>query len=237
MSRRSTLSRPPRTVIRWTSVFVAPGPARRGRLGPWTRCSTPTTASRSTRSWWARWTTTSTCCAAPRPATPCCSTPPTSTTACSTCAGRLGVRSVLETHGHWDHIQAVPQLRDAGYEVHVTAQDADDAALLRPDPRRRRGRRGRAAAAAHDPHARATRRGRCASSSRGRPCCSAATRCSPAGRATRRSRAATSPPSSTRSRTGCSPCPPETRVLPGHGDPTTIGTERPSLQEWIDRGW
>ena len=37
----------------------------------------------------------------------------------------LGVRSVLETHGHWDHIQAVPQLRDAGYEVHVTAEDAE----------------------------------------------------------------------------------------------------------------
>src|SRR3546814_8542257 len=27
----------------------------------------------------------------------------------------LGVRRVLETHGHWDHIQAVPELRDAGY--------------------------------------------------------------------------------------------------------------------------
>src|SRR6478609_5474841 len=39
-------------------------------------------------------------------------------------SGRLGVREVLETHGHWDHIQAVPQLRDAGYSVHVTAEDA-----------------------------------------------------------------------------------------------------------------
>ena len=36
----------------------------------------------------------------------------------------LGVREVLETHGHWDHIQAVPELRDAGYSVHVTQQDA-----------------------------------------------------------------------------------------------------------------
>ena len=36
----------------------------------------------------------------------------------------LGVRQVLETHGHWDHIQAVPELRDAGYAVHVTAEDA-----------------------------------------------------------------------------------------------------------------
>src|SRR5688500_7595214 len=39
------------------------------------------------------------------------------------CRG-LGVRQVIETHGHWDHIQAVPQLRDAGYSVHVTAEDA-----------------------------------------------------------------------------------------------------------------
>jgi hypothetical protein len=25
--------------------------------------------------------------------------------------------------------------------------------------------------------------------------------------------------------------------MPGHGDDTTIGNERPHLQEWIDRGW
>ena len=37
---------------------------------------------------------------------------------------RLNVRKVLETHGHWDHIQAVPQVRDAGYEVGVTSEDA-----------------------------------------------------------------------------------------------------------------
>jgi glyoxylase-like metal-dependent hydrolase (beta-lactamase superfamily II) len=30
---------------------------------------------------------------------------------------------------------------------------------------------------------------------------------------------------------------PDTSVLPGHGAPTTIGTERPHLQDWIDRGW
>ena len=36
----------------------------------------------------------------------------------------LGVRRVLETHGHWDHIQAVPALREAGYEVAVTSLDA-----------------------------------------------------------------------------------------------------------------
>jgi hypothetical protein len=36
----------------------------------------------------------------------------------------LGVRRVLETHGHGDHIQAVPAMREAGYEVAVTALDA-----------------------------------------------------------------------------------------------------------------
>lgn len=29
----------------------------------------------------------------------------------------------------------------------------------------------------------------------------------------------------------------ETVVLPGHGEATTIGTERGQLQTWIDRGW
>ncbi|MGO9910868.1 MAG: MBL fold metallo-hydrolase, partial [Acidimicrobiales bacterium] len=36
----------------------------------------------------------------------------------------LGVRQIVETHGHGDPIQAIPQLRDAGYEVAVTAADA-----------------------------------------------------------------------------------------------------------------
>ena len=29
----------------------------------------------------------------------------------------------------------------------------------------------------------------------------------------------------------------EVQVLPGHGKPTSIGTERPHLDEWIARGW
>jgi glyoxylase-like metal-dependent hydrolase (beta-lactamase superfamily II) len=31
--------------------------------------------------------------------------------------------------------------------------------------------------------------------------------------------------------------PDDTVVYPGHGADTTIGAERPHLQEWIDRGW
>ncbi|KUL33603.1 Zn-dependent hydrolase [Streptomyces sp. NRRL F-4489] len=32
------------------------------------------------------------------------------------------------------------------------------------------------------------------------------------------------------------PLPPDTLVRPGHGDPTTIGTEAPHLAEWVARG-
>ncbi|UYQ76241.1 MBL fold metallo-hydrolase [Glutamicibacter sp. JL.03c] len=31
--------------------------------------------------------------------------------------------------------------------------------------------------------------------------------------------------------------PDETKVLPGHGDTTTLGAERPHLDEWRERGW
>lgn len=31
--------------------------------------------------------------------------------------------------------------------------------------------------------------------------------------------------------------PDDTQVWPGHGDPTTLGAERPHLREWADRGW
>jgi len=31
--------------------------------------------------------------------------------------------------------------------------------------------------------------------------------------------------------------PGKTRVLPGHGAETTLGTEAPHLEEWIARGW
>ena len=29
----------------------------------------------------------------------------------------------------------------------------------------------------------------------------------------------------------------DTVVYPGHGDDTTLGAERPHLQEWRERGW
>ncbi|MGH9033565.1 MAG: MBL fold metallo-hydrolase, partial [Acidimicrobiia bacterium] len=36
-----------------------------------------------------------------------------------------GVRRVLTTHGHWDHIQAVGAMRDAGIDVGIAADDAE----------------------------------------------------------------------------------------------------------------
>jgi glyoxylase-like metal-dependent hydrolase (beta-lactamase superfamily II) len=38
---------------------------------------------------------------------------------------RLDVRLVGETHGHWDHIGAVPELRAAGFSVAIGTGDAD----------------------------------------------------------------------------------------------------------------
>jgi glyoxylase-like metal-dependent hydrolase (beta-lactamase superfamily II) len=38
---------------------------------------------------------------------------------------RTGVRQVLTTHGHWDHIGAVTAARDAGIDVGIGAADAD----------------------------------------------------------------------------------------------------------------
>jgi glyoxylase-like metal-dependent hydrolase (beta-lactamase superfamily II) len=39
-------------------------------------------------------------------------------------ARHLGVTSVLETHGHWDHIGAVEAVREAGIDVWVREEDA-----------------------------------------------------------------------------------------------------------------
>lgn len=150
----------------------------------------------------------------------------------------LNVRRVLETHGHWDHIQAVPALREAGYEVAVTSADApklkdvgydvflDDAEVvevgrLRLDAIHNPG---------HTP-------GSISFRVRDTPLLFSGDTLFPGG------------PGATQFDDGDFPTiiksieqrlftfPDETIVLPGHGLDTTIGTERPHLDEWIDRGW
>ena len=151
------------------------------------------------------------------------------------CQG-LGVRQVIETHGHWDHIQAVPELRDAGYSVHVTAEDAamlpaydeilEDESVIEVGRLR-----------LHTIHSPGHTPGSMSFRLDGAPILFSGDTLFPGG------------PGNTSFEGGdfdtiigsidrrLFTLPADTIVLPGHGDDTTIGTERPHLQEWIDRGW
>lgn len=149
----------------------------------------------------------------------------------------LGVRRVLETHGHWDHIQAVPALRDAGYDVAVTAADAEmlpsydqileDDTLLEVGRLRLRT----ILTPGHTP-------GSMCFAIEGSPVLLSGDTLFPGGPG------ATKFPGSDFGSIITSiedrlfrPFDPDTIVMPGHGADTTIGTESPHLQEWIDRGW
>ena len=151
---------------------------------------------------------------------------------------RLNVRRVLETHGHFDHIGAVPQIREAGYEVGVTAADApmlkdvgydvfiDDAEVIEIGRVRLH--------AIHNP---GHTPGSISFAVEGTPLLFSGDTLFPGG------------PGATKFPGGSFETiiqsiedklftfPDDTIVLPGHGLDTTVGTERPHLQEWIDRGW
>lgn len=148
----------------------------------------------------------------------------------------LGVRSVVETHGHWDHIQAVPQIRDAGYQVAITQADAamlpsydlilEDESVIEVGDLRIHT----LMTPGHTP-------GSICFTVEGSPILLSGDTLFPGG------------PGATSFEGGDFPTiigsierrlftlDPETIVLPGHGTATTIGTERPHLQEWVDRGW
>ena len=149
----------------------------------------------------------------------------------------LGVREVLETHGHWDHIQAVPQLRDAGYAVHVTAEDAEmlpsyDQLLVDDDVLEVGRLRLRTIhTPGHTP-------GSMCFKLEGAPLLFSGDTLFPGGvgNATFEGGDFTTLITAVEDRL-FSPHAPDTLVLPGHGASTTLGTEFPHLQEWIDRGW
>lgn len=148
----------------------------------------------------------------------------------------LGVRQIVETHGHFDHIQAIPQLRDAGYEVAVTAADAamlpSYDLLLGDDEVIEVGRlRLRTICTpGHTP-------GSICFLIEGSPVLLSGDTLFPGG------------PGNTASELGdfetiiesvdrrLFTLPAETIVMPGHGLDTTIGAERPHLDEWVARGW
>lgn len=151
---------------------------------------------------------------------------------------RLGVKRVLETHGHWDHIQAIPALREAGYEVAVTAADAprlkdvgydvfiDDAEIIEVGDLRLH--------AIHNP---GHTEGSISFSVANTPLLFTGDTLFPGG------------PGNTKLDGGdfqtiissidnkLFTFPAETIVLPGHGLDTTIGAERPQLAQWVARGW
>jgi glyoxylase-like metal-dependent hydrolase (beta-lactamase superfamily II) len=152
---------------------------------------------------------------------------------------RLGVRRVLETHGHWDHIQAVPAVRDAGYDVGVTSEDAGMLAdkgydfILEDESTIEVGR-----LRLHTIHTPGHTPGSMCFRLEGSPVLFSGDTLFPGGPG------ATGFPGGDFNRIIrsiderlFSKLDTDVIVLPGHGDDTTIGREQPHLQEWIDRGW
>ena len=151
---------------------------------------------------------------------------------------RLDVKRVLETHGHFDHIGAVAKMREAGYEVAVTAQDApmlkdvgydvflDDAEVIEVGKVRLH--------AIHNP---GHTPGSISFLVEGSPVLFSGDTLFPGG------------PGNTTFAGGdfatiidsidnrLFTLPANTVVMPGHGVDTTIGNERPHLGEWVARGW
>jgi len=148
----------------------------------------------------------------------------------------LGVRRVLETHGHRDHIQAVPALRDAGLDVAVAAADAhmlpsydsllEDDAVIEVGSLRLRT----IATPGHTP-------GSICFRLEGTPLLFGGDTLFPGGPGSTRFVHSDFPTILSSIEERLFSLPAETVVLPGHGSDTTIGAERPHLQEWADRGW
>jgi glyoxylase-like metal-dependent hydrolase (beta-lactamase superfamily II) len=148
----------------------------------------------------------------------------------------LGVRLVLETHGHWDHIQAVPAVRDAGYRVAVTADDAamlpsyDD--ILEDESVIEVGR-----LRLHTIHTPGHTPGSMCFKLDGAPVLFSGDTLFPGGPGNTEGDASRFATIIEQVDRKLFTLPPDTIVMPGHGLDTTVGAERPHLDEWIERGW
>jgi glyoxylase-like metal-dependent hydrolase (beta-lactamase superfamily II) len=147
-----------------------------------------------------------------------------------------GVRRVLTTHGHFDHIQAVEAMRDAGIDVGIAAADAemlpsydftipDDDVIQVGDLRLR---------TIHTP-------GHTPGSTcfllEGHPVLFSGDTLFPGGAGnTFGSESAFAEILQSIDRRLFT-LPAGVLVMPGHGLDTTIGEERPHLDDWAQRGW
>ncbi len=147
-----------------------------------------------------------------------------------------GVRRVLTTHGHWDHIQAVVAMRDAGIDVGIAVEDAamlpgydftiaDDEVIAVGDLRLRTIH-----TPGHTP-------GSTSFLLEGHPVLFSGDTLFPGGAGNTATPEGDFPLIIESIDRRLFTLPADLLVLPGHGLDTTIGTERPHLQEWIDRGW
>jgi glyoxylase-like metal-dependent hydrolase (beta-lactamase superfamily II) len=147
-----------------------------------------------------------------------------------------GVRRVLTTHGHFDHIQAVTAVRNAGIDVGIASEDAsmlpsydfvipDDEVIEVGDLRLR---------TIHTP-------GHTPGSTcfllEGHPILFSGDTLFPGGPGTTKFENASFEQIIESIDHRLFTLPEDDLVLPGHGLDTTIGTERPHLDEWIARGW
>src|SRR6476646_6541207 len=143
-----------------------------------------------------------------------------------------GVRRVLTTHGHFDHIQAVTQMRDAGIDVGIAAEDAkmlpaydfvipDDEVIKVGDLRLK---------TIHTP-------GSTCFLLDGHPICFSGDTLVPGGPGNTSFENADFDTIIESIDRRLFTLPAETLVLPGHGLDTTIASESPHLDEWIERGW
>src|ERR1700730_4219240 len=147
-----------------------------------------------------------------------------------------GVRRVLTTHGHWDHIQAVEAVRNAGIDVGIAGADAtmlpaydflipDDEVYALGDLRLR---------SIHTP---GHTPGSTSFLLEGKPLLFTGDTLFPGGPGNTATKGASFDQiiqSIDRRRLTC---PADLLVLPGHGLDTTLGEERPQLQAWADRGF
>ncbi len=147
-----------------------------------------------------------------------------------------GVRRVLTTHGHWDHIQAVEAVRDAGIDVGIAAEDAsmlpaydftipDDDVVTVGKLRLR---------TIHTP-------GHTPGSTcfllEGKPVLFSGDTLFPGGAGNTSLPGGNFPQIIESIDRRLFILPKDLLVLPGHGLDTTIADEAPHLQEWIERGW